>query len=226
MTSLVLLQAKFLFQKFKLYDMNSVQRALWYYKDTMKGESKMTTRKFLHAMYKLIPHHLQWVGEASKIDSIVHRFMNYQNRLPRCGVILLCQNKVLVLRSLYGRNLMFPMGKQLRNESSHKCAERECVEETGLQVYLGEHSERVELKMNGHTPRYLYIYKLECNINLLRISPQTHYEVSNYRWVDWEWFNEDKPFRGFTGQGWKWLIHYLHHRIYPPLLLTHVPPVL
>jgi 8-oxo-dGTP pyrophosphatase MutT (NUDIX family) len=220
-----LLEAKLLFRKFKLYDMNSVQKAMWYYKDMMQGSQKLTTCRFLHLLYQLIPQQLSWVGGEHRIDTIAQRFMNYQNRLPRCGVILICENKILVLKSVYGRNLMFPMGKQHRNEPSHVCAERECLEETGIQVFLNENSEQLTFKYNGHTPRYLYLVKLYCRIDQIEIKPQTNYEVSTYRWVNVEWFNPEAPFRGFTSLGWKQLIHYLHHRVVPPPLLTFVPPV-
>lgn len=219
---LVLSQARVLCQKFKLYDMNSVQRALWYYKDVMNGNPKVTLCKFLQMLYRLIPQYIPWVGSEHRIEPLTYRFMNYQNRLPRCGVVLFCEGKILVLKSVYGRNLMFPMGKQYRNEPSYECAMRECFEETGIRVFLHQDSEKVIFRSNGHAPRHLYIVHLQCKIDMIQIIPQTTYEVSTYRWVDHQWFDIHKPFRAFNKNGWVSFIHYLRHRIRLPPLLTYV----
>jgi 8-oxo-dGTP pyrophosphatase MutT (NUDIX family) len=218
-------QAKQIYQKFKLCDMNSVQRALWYYKDVMNGSPKVTLCKFLQLLYQLIPKYISWVGSIDRIEPLTHRFMKYQNRLPRCGVVLFCENKVLVLKSVYGRNLMFPMGKQYRNEPSHECAMRECREETGIHVSLHEKSERFSFRVNGHAPCSLFIVHLQCTIDMIDIIPQTNYEVSTYRWVDMDWFDTNKPFRAFNKQSWGMFIHYLGHRIHDPPLLTYVTRV-
>lgn len=208
-----LFKAKQLVKLFRLQDMASVQKALWHFKDHMNGSEQMNSYQFLHALYKLIPNHLTWIRRPENIQHIVYRFMTFQNNLPRCGVVIICQNHILILKSVYGKHMMFPMGKQNPNEPNHECANRECLEETGLDLQLHQNSDFITFNEKSQSTRHMFFSILSCDIDSIIIRPQCHYEVSEYKWVTIDWFKPNKPFRSFNNESWATLIQQIKQRL-------------
>ena len=67
---------------------------------------------------------------------IIADFEEYKKRVPTFGVILLNEtlDKVLLVRSYWGRRWGFPKGKVNEGESGHECAAREAQEEIGFNL--------------------------------------------------------------------------------------------
>ena len=67
---------------------------------------------------------------------IIADFEDYKKTVPTYGVILLNEtlDKVLLVRSYWGRRWGFPKGKVNEGESGHECAAREAREEIGFNL--------------------------------------------------------------------------------------------
>ena len=67
---------------------------------------------------------------------IIADFEEYKKRVPTFGVILLNEtlDKVLLVRSYWGRRWGFPKGKVNEGERGHECAAREAQEEIGFNL--------------------------------------------------------------------------------------------
>ena len=68
--------------------------------------------------------------------SVIADFEDYKKTVPTYGVILLNEtlDKVLLVRSYWGRRWGFPKGKVNEGERGHECAAREALEEIGFNL--------------------------------------------------------------------------------------------
>ncbi|GAA5895645.1 hypothetical protein JCM8208_005289 [Rhodotorula glutinis] len=180
-----------------------IEQAHWYYEDFVRPMASnpsllpsYTLKAFSLLMFKscpllhdLVPQHAQiWTS-----------FMQYKERVPVCGAVLINEwwDKVLLVKGwTKGSSWSFPRGKINKEEPEAMCAVREVLEETGYDLTASFppaqlHPSYVEREGHERVPYYVELVIREQKIRLYfvpgvsertRFETRTRKEISKIEW--------------------------------------------
>jgi mRNA-decapping enzyme subunit 2 len=163
-----------------------LQEAYWFYIDFVRPVQEPsavlanhTEKEFpFDRFVRAIAPRLEW--HEGKVGKKLKAFWHYSNTVPRCGGLLLNnqKTKILLVRSYYGKKWGFPVGKINHREPLKACAEREVFEETGFHGQASEDKLQYQKRKAQH---HLYLfYNVPEHYNF---TPQTRKEISEIKWV-------------------------------------------
>ena len=136
--------------------------------------------------------------------------MNIRNSAK---AVIVRENKLLVIKKedKDGFYYILPGGGQEHGENLHQALKRECIEEIGedveigdmifLREYIGKNHEHSEFDHKVHQTEYMFLCRLKNNDNVVG--------------------NGTIPDDGQIGVEWLPLSNLLEHRLYPQKLRTH-----
>ncbi|GAA5842757.1 hypothetical protein JCM9279_003978 [Rhodotorula babjevae] len=180
-----------------------IEQAHWYYEDFVRPMASnpsllpsYTLKAFSLLIFKscpllhdLVPQHAQiWTS-----------FMQYKERVPVCGAVLINEwwDKVLLVKGwTKGSSWSFPRGKINKEEPEAMCAVREVLEETGYDLTANFppaqlHPSYVECEGHERVPYYVELVIREQKIRLYfipgvsertRFETRTRKEISKIEW--------------------------------------------
>lgn len=161
-----------------------VEEAHWFYQNYYMPRNKElqggTMKEFAAHMFRHVPY----LGEhSSRVEEVVEQWREYKLAVPTNGAIILNSrlDKVLLVQSFSIRACWgFPKGKVNQGEEPYHCAEREVMEEVGLNVKnLIVKDRYIERVINNQTVR-LYIVAGISEKTLFR--PHCQGEIRDIRW--------------------------------------------
>jgi len=154
--------------------MLKLQELHWLYIDDYcpNGHKPMPFTIFVRRMGSL----LNW-PPSEPIQPKLKEFWRYSRRLPRCGCVLVSDDKVLLVRNANGSKFYFPIGKAHEHEDHFTAAQRETFEETGYWV-----QGHVGLVQARRGKAWTSLYVVPGTPSDYSFKPRTSKEIAEVRW--------------------------------------------
>lgn len=176
-----------------------IEQAHWFYEDNTREEDpclkSFNLREFSALMFQKCASLRPYIGQ---VDNIYKDFTSYKFQVPTTGAIILnetCDKCLLVKGWKSGASWGFPKGKKNKDEEDDKCAIREVLEETSLDISsILKPQDYLELLVGQQRSRLFIVFGVPENSHC---EPQTKKEISEIAWHPLD----DIPILGPTGEG-------------------------